>query len=272
MLYKPFKNEVDFLSFIHLDETSESIHWDYKQSFNFKQLEDIAIDLAAFANSFGGTLLIGVAETLKNGRKVASGFIPNVDVEFIRKKIHTQVRDLISPNIDVQVDPIVVNGNLIAAVNVEPSINLVGVCLNRDRLQHCFPYRTEFGNRFMSYEDVEKRMMDNRSRPMFLKLKKYIVNNNHVVIFPNPKGGHSLKWSFEWVEKSEDVFKISYDGKLSIRLPFSSVNEVWPGDNYTCLRLNHQLYCGLDFIDFEDSDRVQSIKILQSMRSQLSRK
>ena len=49
-----FSNKVT--SLIHLGETSESIHWDYKQSFNPKKAEDIAIDLAAFANTFGGTL------------------------------------------------------------------------------------------------------------------------------------------------------------------------------------------------------------------------
>ncbi|PWJ61393.1 MULTISPECIES: helix-turn-helix domain-containing protein [unclassified Fibrobacter] len=272
MLYKPFKNEVDFLSFIHFDETSESIHWDYKQSFNSNNLEDIAIDLAAFANTFGGILLIGVAETSKDGRKVASGFIPNIDIEFIRKKIHTQVRDLISPNIEVQVVPIVVNSNLIAAVNVEPSVNLVGVCLNRDRLQYCFPYRTEFGNRFMTYEDVEKRMIDNRSRSMFLKLKKHIVGNNSVVIYPNPRGGRPSKWFFEWIENSDDVFKLVYDNKYSVNLPFSSVHEVWPGDNHTCLRLNHQLYCGQDYIDFEDSERVQSMKLMQSILNRSNRK
>lgn len=272
MLYKPFKNEVDFLSFIHFDETSECIHWDYKQSFNSNNLEDIAVDLAAFANTFGGSLLVGVAEKLKEGQKVASGFLPNVDVDFIRKKIHTQVRDLISPNIDVQVIPITVNGNLIAAINVEPSVNLVGVCLNRDRMRYCFPYRTEFGNRFMTYEDVEKRMLDNRSRLMFLKLKKFMVDNNKVVIYPSPINNEHSEWTLELTSETEDVFKLVKNGNKSIILPFSSLSEVWPGNFCICLRLNVRLYCGHDFIDFEDSERVQSIRTLYSIQNHFSHK
>ena len=155
MLYTPFKTAQDFESLIHLGETSESIHWDYKQTFNSKKLEDIAIDLAAFANIFGGTLLIGVAEKSDGAKKVASGFVPGINVEEIKKTVHTHISEIISPKIEVQIVPIEISGNLVVAINVEPSINLVGVCLDRDRRSFSFPYRTEFGNQFMTFEEVE---------------------------------------------------------------------------------------------------------------------
>ena len=85
MHYRPFKTAQDFEGLIRLGETSESIHWDYKQSFNPKKAEDLAIDLAAFANTYGGTLLIGVTEKSDGAKKVASGFVPSINVEEINK-------------------------------------------------------------------------------------------------------------------------------------------------------------------------------------------
>lgn len=200
MLYKPFKSAQDFESLIHLGETPESIHWDYKQSFSPKKSEDFAIDLAAFANTFGGTLLIGVAEKTDGAKKVASGFVPGINVEEIRKIVHTHISEIISPKIDVQVVPIEVSGNLVVAINVEPSINLAGVRLDKDRRSFSFPYRTEFGNQFMTFEEVEKRMVDNKTRAMYLKLKKNLPSGGRVTLYPFPIRNCRTQWSFEWMD------------------------------------------------------------------------
>lgn len=85
MIYTPFKTAQDSECLIHLGETPESIHWDYKQSFSPKKSEDFAVDLSAFANTYGGTLLIGVAEKSDGAKKVASGFVPSINVEEIKK-------------------------------------------------------------------------------------------------------------------------------------------------------------------------------------------
>ena len=261
MLYKPFKTPQDFESLIHLGETPESIHWDYKQVFNPKDPADIAIDLAAFANTYGGTLLIGVAEKKINGLKVASSFVPNVDAEEIKKQVHTRIHEIVSPKIDVQVVPIEVSGNPIVAVNVEPSINLVGVCLDRDRRQYSFPYRTEFGNQFMTFEEVEKRMADNKTRAMYLKLKKYIPSSGKVNVYPAPIGNNKIEWRFEWIHNSENEIRLDQNGYRSIDIPISFIEEVWNGRGGICLKLSERLYCGSpNFIDFEDSEDVTIFK------------
>ncbi|SHH84675.1 Putative DNA-binding domain-containing protein [Fibrobacter sp. UWCM] len=274
MLYKPFKTAQDFESLIHLSETPEGVHWDYKQAFNPKDSADAAIDLAAFANTYGGTLLIGVAEKKINGLKVASGFAPNVDAEEIKKLVHTRINEIISPKIDVQVVPIVVSGNLIVAVNVEPSINLVGVCLDRDRRQYSFPYRTEFGNQFMTFEEVEKRMVDNKTRAMYLKLKKYIPSGGKVNVYPAPIANNKIEWRFEWIHNSENEIRLDQNGYRSIDIPISFIEEVWNGRGGICLKLNERLYCGSpNFIDFEDSEDVaifkQTLKIYAEMHRNL---
>ena len=87
MIYTPFKSAEDFEKKIQFNETHESIFWDFKAKLNTQKLEQIAIDLAAFANTFGGTLLIGISE--KNG--IASGINPGIDFENIRKIIDGKV-------------------------------------------------------------------------------------------------------------------------------------------------------------------------------------
>lgn len=270
MLYTPFKTAQDFESLIHLGETSESIHWDYKQSFSPKKSEDFAVDLAAFANTFGGTLLIGVAEKSNGAKKVASGFVPGINVEEIRKIVHTHVSEIISPKIDVQVVPIDVSGSLVVAINVEPSINLVGVCLDRDRRSFSFPYRTEFGNQFMTFEEVEKRMADNKTRAMYLKLKKYIPSGGKVNVYPAPIANNKIEWRFEWIHNSENEIRLDQNGYRSIDIPISFIEEVWNGRGGICLKLSERLYCGSpNFLDFEDSEDVaifkQTLKIYAEM-------
>ena len=272
MLYKPFKTAQDFESLIHLGETSEGIHWDYKQMFNPKDPADVAIDLAAFANTYGGTLLIGVAEKKINGLKVASNFVPNVDAEEIKKQVYTRIHEIISPKIDVQVVPIDVSGNPIVAVNVEPSINLVGVCLDRDRRQYTFPYRTEYGNQYMIFEEVEKRMADNKTRAMYLKLKKYLPSGGKVNVYPAPIANNKIEWRFEWISNSENEIRLNQNGYRSIDVPISFIEEVWNGRGGICLKLKERLYCGSpNFIDFEDSEDVtifkQVLKIFSESRN-----
>ncbi|MBR6123271.1 ATP-binding protein [Candidatus Saccharibacteria bacterium] len=261
MLYKPFKNAQDFESLIHLGETPEGIHWDYKQMFNSKEPADIAIDLAAFANTYGGTLLVGVAEKKINGLKVASGFAPNVDAEEIRKSIFTHILDLVSPKIDAQVVPIDVSGNMVVAINVEPSVNLISVRSKKDPHAYDFPYRTEYGNQFMIFEEVEKRMVDNKTRAMYLKLKKYLPSGGKVNIYPAPIANNKIEWRFEWIHNSENEIRLDQNGYRSIDIPISFIEEVWNGRGGICLKLNERLYCGSpNFIDFEDSEDVITFK------------
>ena len=230
--------------------------------------------MAAFANTFGGTLLIGVAEKSDGAKKVASGFVPGINVEEIRKIVHTHISEIISPKIDVQVVPIDVSGNLIVAINVEPSINLVGVRLDKDRRSFSFPYRTEFGNRFMTFEEVEKRMVDNKTRAMFLKLKKYIPSGGKVNVYPAPIANNKIEWRFEWIHNSENEIRLDQNGYRSIDIPISFIEEVWNGRGGICLKLSERLYCGSpNFLDFEDSEDVaifkQTLKIYAEMHRNL---
>ena len=278
MLYYPIKNQPDFESLIHIGETSECIHWDYKQAFNSKDSDAIAIDLAAFANTYGGTLLIGVTEKKENGLKVASGFVPNIDVEEIKKHVFTNILDLISPKIDGKIVQFDVSGNVVVAINVEPSVNLVSVCLDKNRLSFCFPYRTEYGNRYMSFQEVEKRMMDNKTRAMYLKLKKLIPSKGRVTLYPFPIANYQAQWFAEWNSGSENEITLWRNDYRCIIVPLTYIDEVWKGNDGVCMKMNTRLYCSPNFIDFENSEKVaiyeanvrdaiETQRILNSMRN-----
>ena len=256
MLYRPINSREDFESLIQIGKTSESIHWDYKQQFNDEKKSDIAIDLAAFANTLGGTLLIGVSEKSIDGRKVANTLFNIDDFERIKKSVYTSVLDLISPHIDVQVAPIKVDDVLIVTINVDPSVNLVSVSQEKNGPYYCFPYRTDFGNRFMAFDEVEKRMMDNKTRAMYLKLKKFLPSGGKVVLYPFPIGNYQSEWMVEWINGFEDEIKLETNGFRSIVVPTSFIDEVWRGYEGVCLKLNTRLYCSPNFIDFENSEKV----------------
>ena len=256
MLYRPINSREDFESLIQIGKTSESIHWDYKQQFNDEKKSDIAIDLAAFANTLGGTLLIGVSEKNIDGRKVANNLFNIDDFERIKKSVYTSILDLISPHIDVQVVPIKMDDVLIVAINVEPSVNLVSVSQEKNRSYYCFPYRTDFGNRFMAFDEVEKRMMDNKTRAMYLKLKKHLPSGGRVILYPFPINNYQTQWFFEWIEGHDDEIKLEANGFRSIVVPISFIGETWRGHEGVCLKLNTRLYCSPNFIDFENSEKV----------------
>ena len=261
MLYRPINSREDFESLIQIDKTSESIHWDYKQQFNDEKKSDIAIDLAAFANTLGGTLLIGVSEKNIDGRKVANSLFNVDDFEKIKKSVYTSIVDLMSPHIDIQVAPIKVDDVLIVAINVEPSVNLVSVSQEKNRHYYCFPYRTDFGNKYMAFEEVEKRMMDNKTRAMYLKLKKYFPTDGKVNVYPAPIANNKMEWRFERIYNSENEIRLDQDGYRSIDIPISFIEEVWNGRGGICIKLNSRLYCGSpNFIDFEDSEDAMIFK------------
>ena len=248
MLYRPIKNQDDFKSLIHIGETPESIHWDYKQQFNDEKKSDIAIDLAAFANTLGGTLLIGVSERDIDGRKVANNLFNIADFERIKKSVYTSILDLISPHIDVQVVPIKMDNVLIVAMNVEPSVNLVSVSQEKNGPYYCFPYRTDFGNRFMAF--------DNKTRAMYLKLKKHLPSGGKVILYPFPIGNYGAEWSIEWTKEFEEEIKLWQNRYRSFVIPLSFIDEVWKGQEGVCLKMNERLFCSPNFIDFENSEKA----------------
>lgn len=100
-------------------------------------------------------------------------------------------------------------------------------------------------------------MMDNKTRAMYLKLKKYFPTDGKVNVYPAPIANNKMEWRFEWIYDSENEIRLNQNGYRSIDVPISFIEEVWNGRGGICLKLNERLYCGSpNFIDFEDSEDV----------------
>ena len=113
----------------------------------------------------------------------------------------------------------------------------------------------------MTFEEVENRMAGNKTRAMYLKLKKYIPSGGKVNVYPAPIANNKIEWRFEWIHNSENEIRLDQNGYRSIDIPISFIEEVWNGRGGICLKLNERLYCGSpNFIDFEDSEDVITFK------------
>lgn len=265
MIYQQIITLKDFDNRIQFGKTKESIHLDFKAMLNSDALEDVAIDIAAFANTYGGVLLIGVSEKTESGVTFAKGIVPNIEFEPIRQKLNGSVRNLIRPIVHFETVMIETSIGVVVAVNVEPSVNLVGVNLKGEQNCFCFPYRTEFGNRYFEFGEVERRMSETQNRANYLKMVKNapVAGCTYEVdLYPIPKGGENVTWYVSVSEKSDHEFILQRNHGRQVQLPYSFIEEIWRPSTMTAekkfaIRLKERLVTTEDLIDFRDPDMVE---------------
>jgi hypothetical protein len=112
----------------------------------------------------------------------------------------------------------------------------------------------------MSFEEVEKRMMDNKTRAMYLKLQKYLPSGGKVTIHPAAIAEKKVEWRFEWIKESENEIRLHQNEYRSISVPISFIEDVWNGNPGICLKLNTRIFCNSDILDFVDSENVEIYK------------
>jgi hypothetical protein len=278
MIYRPIRTLQDFQTHIRFGVTPESLHLDFKKTFTPGKSEDVAIDLAAFANTQGGVLLFGVSESASRNRiRVASGVAPNLDVEALKQFLNNAALDKIRPTVRFESTMIQLDDGPVLAVNVEPSIELVGVCLHRDRLAFSFPYRTEHGNRYMDLAQVEERMSASNSRRSYLKLLSLLGKpgiHKQAILYPHPSGSApSDTWYVELLSDSDQVFVLRKNSREA-HMPLSLIEEAWRMDNMEtgriAIRLSHRLFSPDGHpIDFDDSQSAVLLRAMQQRRKQM---
>jgi len=158
--FHPIRDDGELLAAVKIGVTTESIHLDFKSDITQKRdgLLDVAVDVAAFANTWGGTLLFGIREDAReDGRRVA-GQILGVDFERVRKKVTQAINNHVHPpSIGVACNVIgpLKPGVVLLAVNVSASERLVAAWDNGKHV--LFPYRTNEGNAYMSPTEILER-------------------------------------------------------------------------------------------------------------------
>jgi hypothetical protein len=240
-----FRDAATFFQYIHLhtetrDGTAESTIWDYKWGIDRNENEadiKIAKDICAFANTFGGTLLLGVVEKMNSKNEKTAQSIKNQDqIEAIKIFINDNVLRLINPHIELDIFPINIDGHgTIIAVNVPPILSTIASVDTSPGADHrfSFPYRTSYGNKFFSAEAIKDVMSKNTRQTKYL-LKKYSSLHNWIDIttpvFWKP---NDLNLNMTVIRPQtrlngfkEDYCEIIVEGK-GMNLPYEFIDTIW---------------------------------------------
>jgi hypothetical protein len=232
-IYRSIVTEAQFKSAIQFGHTAEGLHWDYKSDLNYKKPIDTAKDMCSFANSYGGTLFIGITESMgTNGLKVASGINPQINIEKIKEHLNTVILNSIRPSVNFSSHVLSVDGKPIVCINIEPSIALCGALFNSDTQAFCFPQRTEYGNRYFQFNEIEMRMNNSSPRAVYLKLLEYLNGREQsdITIYPKPLIEQLKRTYLRIIRCNSHEFELGFNSRL-IRLPYSMIKEVWNKGN-----------------------------------------
>lgn len=182
------RDQSDFARLVQIGTTPESVTLEFKKDFGARNIpkgtqerdekrreasKETARDIAQFANTLGGILLLGVDETKDSatGMGVASATWPLRDVDDLRRWVDEAVTRFVVPS-TISYEWVVLpqpGGGAIVAINVPGSAHLVTVW---DREQHTSEHlrRTHQGKAWMNPDEMERHLM-NSSRAAYLKLQ-----------------------------------------------------------------------------------------------------
>lgn len=174
MAYKPIRSTDDLTARLVPGVTRED-HWlDFKgldtasgrpYTPNDKGREECRLDVAAFANEDGGTIVIGADEAAH----VLARFTPVPNAQELVRWIDEVVKEKLEPR--PAIDPYVLrasSGEEVVAVNIPPSLRLIGL---RSDDWYVFPVRTVDSRRSLTLAEIEARMQD-RDRVHRLRLQQ----------------------------------------------------------------------------------------------------
>jgi hypothetical protein len=230
-------------------EASETYELDFKAEHETDGGEQ-AKDMAAFANAFGGVILIGVAEKADTfTRKLLS----IGEAEIVAKDYENAARELLSPR--PLVDPSIIRlpedeSRALVAVNVDPFPGqLVGARLPQTQAWR-FPVRT--AARHCTYLDPEKQMIysDPRTRKAAILLSSIEPTSKKIFVQVMERREADQQFSnrdriYEGEFRGLDVHKNSVslavrldDQIMPIAVPLEDVQAVWTGGGLWTVRLD----------------------------------
>lgn len=178
--YLPIDDAASFARRVVLGQTSENRVLEFKEEYRWQrntpedrasQAEELCRDVAQFANTDGGVLLVGVTEREEDGRRVADG-IKSVDaVDGLRQWAEQAIRKHLTPStFSRSMNAIVLPaGGTILAINVPPSLHLVALWVPERKRGVEYLYRTGHGKEWFNPDEVERHIM-NGSRAMQIRL------------------------------------------------------------------------------------------------------
>lgn len=189
MVYSGIFTDAELADRLVLNRTSESLVLEFKREIHIPNKGDardgrgqgkvdwkqrkrelateVALDIAQFANTVGGTLLFGVAEADRSG--VAES-VPGIrNASRLRRFISDVVLPKLYPQPRVLLKDLDWNGRLVLSANVAPSVGtLVAVKPGEEKSGLIFVGRDEQGKRYLSPDEVAMNM-SGTTRRWFLR-------------------------------------------------------------------------------------------------------
>jgi hypothetical protein len=153
---------------IHFGTTTESRYLEFKGEYGWRsenkteQALELCRDVAQFANSDGGVLLIGITESLgTGGRKVASAVRAVENMDGLTNWMEQAIRSYLTPSTFTRtLRPIETANGPILAVNIAPSLHLVALWHKQGKAGIEYLYRTDYGKQWMNPDEVERHLMN----------------------------------------------------------------------------------------------------------------
>ncbi len=266
MPYQPIESAQDFRRLIKIGETAESLHLEFKREVKWKRTEspdpkELCRDVAQFANTEGGVVLIGIEEKSVNGRRVADGYRSVDDSDGLTHWIEDAVTNYLVPNTFAKtIVPIDLSEGRVLAVNIPPSIHLVALW-DRHAKKSGIEYlrRTNRGKEWLNPDDVERHIMDG-SRAAMLRMKQIVGEAGGerllVSIVPppgewfndfhpdHPEASRFLRdedTAVQLISAGEDSFTLNVQGGL-LTVPYAFLEAAWfMAEGHPALAITHQI-------------------------------
>jgi len=151
----------------------EGLRLDFKRQLS--SAREAAIDVAAFANGEGGTILYGVEEGLgPDGYKVASGLFA-IDVDGTKAQLEAALDVWLPAEQRPEIYPIATAGQGVLVVRIRASTRLVAVRAESHKAEGLvFVGRNNHGKYYMGADEVERRIQGYAARAMRLRVQEFL--------------------------------------------------------------------------------------------------
>ena len=201
-------------------------------------------DVAQFANTIGGCLLIGVEERLDpdRGLRVADSISPVTDPERMKQWIEQAIRNYLVPAIfSHDIVPVDDPRGTVLAINVPPSIHLITLWDSQRHTIECMR-RTSHGKDWMNPDELERHIMNgSRASKLAFDLALTEVPTREIRVaggywqrVGNPPVRELQRWSPETPvivgRVTDQWFQLDFTvGPVtrSLILPFGVVEQAW---------------------------------------------
>lgn len=256
MLPTFIRSALGFESAVRLGSTPESLVLEFKATINgwnasarearTKAQKETCRDVAQFANTLGGCLLIGVNERPdpSRGINIADSIKPIKEVDKFQQWIEQAIMKYLVPStFSHDIVPLAVPQGSILAVNIPASRHLIALW---DRDNHTIEYmrRTSYGKEWMNPDEMERHLMDgSRAAKLALSEAKARMTSERVEIvggvwreYPSSPG-RSICWNPRepiTIGQMEDYwFELRVPNERgqpqAVTIPYSLIKEAWAG-------------------------------------------